>query len=51
MSNQTMQTEPSTPGMDIRQHEQTWRSFIGMLKWAVAGLAVLIVFLYFVIQP
>ncbi len=37
--------------MDYHQHEQTYDRFISLLKYSIAGLAVLVVILYFAIAP
>jgi hypothetical protein len=37
--------------MDYAQHEKTYNGFLTATKWTIIGLAVLIVILYFLIQP
>lgn len=37
--------------MDYAQHEKTYGGFLTGVKWTAIGLAILIVVLYFVIQP
>jgi Na+-transporting NADH:ubiquinone oxidoreductase subunit NqrB len=37
--------------MDYKEHEATYRGFINISKWTVGILAVLMVVLYFVINP
>ena len=45
------QTEYVSSAADYKEHEETYRGFLGMLKWAIIGLAILVVVLYFVIRP
>nr|WP_314257675.1 aa3-type cytochrome c oxidase subunit IV [uncultured Devosia sp.] len=37
--------------MDYAQHEGTYNGFLAAVKWGVIGMAVLMVVLYFVINP
>ncbi len=45
----------STPvlesAMDYAEHEKTYNGFVIGVKWSVYGLAVLMVILYFVVNP
>ena len=45
------EAEEMHEAMDYMQHEKTWEGFARMVKWAIISLAVLVVVLYFVIQP
>jgi len=38
-------------GMDYAEHEKTYNGFIAGVKWSVISLAVLLVILYFVVNP
>ncbi|MBB4052709.1 uncharacterized protein YheU (UPF0270 family) [Devosia subaequoris] len=38
-------------GMDYAEHEKTYNGFITAVKWSVYGTAVLMIILYFVINP
>ncbi|MEO6396125.1 MAG: aa3-type cytochrome c oxidase subunit IV [Devosia sp.] len=44
-------SETRHPDMDYEQHEATWANVLRLTKWAVIILAVLLVVLYFVINP
>lgn len=33
------------------EQKKTWHNFIGITKWAIVGLAILVVFLYIVVHP
>ena len=44
-------TEPVSDAMDYAQHEATWSMFTQLVKWSIIGLAVLMVVLYFLINP
>ncbi|HWV21570.1 MAG TPA: aa3-type cytochrome c oxidase subunit IV [Devosia sp.] len=37
--------------MDYAEHEKTYNGFIAGVKWSVISLAVLLVILYFVVNP
>ena len=37
--------------MDYAQHERTYRGFLTGVKWTAISMAVLIVILYFLVQP
>lgn len=37
--------------MDYAQHEATYNGFLKAVKWGCIGMAVLLVALYFIIQP
>lgn len=37
--------------MDYAEHEKTYNGFIAAVKWSVLGTAVLMIILFFVIQP
>ena len=37
--------------MDYVEHEKTYNGFVTGVKWSVYGLAVLVVILYFLINP
>lgn len=48
--------EPHPPtvlesGMDYAEHEKTYSRFLTGVKWGIYGTAVLMVILFFVIQP
>jgi hypothetical protein len=38
-------------GMDYAQHEATYNGFVTLVKWSILGLAVLMIILYFLVQP
>jgi hypothetical protein len=38
-------------GMDYAEHEKTYSGFVTGVKWSIYGLAVLVVILFFVINP
>lgn len=37
--------------MDYAEHQTSYRLFLSAVKWSIISAAVLVVFLYFVIQP
>ncbi len=37
--------------MDYREHERTFSRFVTLIKWTVGVAAVLMVVLYFLVQP
>ncbi|WP_083983088.1 aa3-type cytochrome c oxidase subunit IV [Devosia soli] len=37
--------------MDYAEHEKTYNGFISGVKWSVLSVAVLLIILYFVVQP
>jgi hypothetical protein len=37
--------------MDYAEHEKTYNGFLVGVKWSVLSIAVLMIILYFVIQP
>ena len=37
--------------MDYAEHEKTYNGFVNGVKWSVYGTAVLMIILYFVINP
>jgi hypothetical protein len=37
--------------MDYKEHEATYRGFLNLTKWSIAILAVLLIVLYFIVQP
>lgn len=37
--------------MDYAQHEKTYSGFVEGVKWSVIGTAILMIILYFVINP
>jgi len=37
--------------MDYAEHEKTYTGFISGVKWSVLGIAILMIILYFVVQP
>ncbi|GEM_PF-6424525 len=41
----------NTNSSDINAHKKTYASFMKLLKWSTIFLVVLMVFLYFVINP
>ena len=47
----TQPTETTSPDMDYKQHEATWKGFGAMVKWGIIAIAVLVVFLYIAINP
>jgi Bacterial aa3 type cytochrome c oxidase subunit IV len=51
MARKPTQTQTITPAMDYKAHETTYRGFLTFVKWAIVGLAVLVVALYFIIRP
>jgi hypothetical protein len=44
-------TETRHPDMDYAQHEATWANVLRLTKWAVGIIAVLLVVLYFIVNP
>ena len=40
-----------SPAMDYKAHEATYRGFLNLSKWAITVIAVILVFLYFVVKP
>ena len=45
-------TEPQLESpMDYAQHEATYNGFLTAIKWTIVGLAIVTIFLYFVINP
>ena len=44
-------TETRHPDMDYEQHEATWNNVMRLTKWGIIFLAVLVVFLFIVINP
>jgi hypothetical protein len=36
---------------DLAQHQATYDGFVNLIKWAVGGIAVLLIILYFVVKP
>ena len=44
-------TEARHPDMDYEQHEATYANVMRLTKWGVIALAVLVVFLFIVINP
>lgn len=53
MAKKTAATEPAIheSAHDFAQHEKSYRLFLATVKWSIISTAVLVVFLYFVIQP
>ena len=45
------EAEYVSPAMDYKAHQATWRAFTTITKWSIVGLAILLVFLYFVVRP
>lgn len=41
----------STQDADFEAHKATYSGFISMVKWSIIGLVVLLVILYFVVNP
>lgn len=41
----------STKDADFEAHEATYHGFLSMVKWSIIGMAVLMVALYFLVQP
>ena len=37
--------------MDYAEHEKTYNGFLAWVKWSIIATAVLVIILYFVIQP
>jgi hypothetical protein len=37
--------------MDYAEHEKSYAIFLGVLKWSTISIAVLVVILYFLVQP
>jgi hypothetical protein len=37
--------------MDYAQHEKTYNGFVQGVKWSVIGTAVLVIILYFLVNP
>ena len=37
--------------MDYAQHEATYNNFLTAVKWAILGMAIAMVILYFLIKP
>ena len=44
-------TDARHPDMDYAQHEATWNNVLRLTKWAIIILAVLLVFLFIVVNP
>lgn len=44
-------TDPAVNAMDYAAHEQTYSGFLTAAKWTVITMAVLMVLLYFWINP
>jgi hypothetical protein len=51
MANKTTDTETISDAMDYAQHHATWHTFGNLIKWSIIGLAVLVLVLYFFINP
>jgi Bacterial aa3 type cytochrome c oxidase subunit IV len=47
----TQTTETTSPDMDYKQHDATWKGFTALVKWGIIGLAVLVVLLFIAINP
>jgi hypothetical protein len=37
--------------MDYAQHEKTYNGFVQAVKWSIYGTAVLVIILYFLVNP
>ena len=44
------EAEERHEAMDYMQHEKTWETFIGLVKWAIIQLAFIVVGLFCIIQ-
>lgn len=51
MAHETHDTETISDAMDYAQHEATWGVFTNLIKWGIIACAVLVVLLYFFINP
>ncbi|RYE09002.1 MAG: aa3-type cytochrome c oxidase subunit IV [Hyphomicrobiales bacterium] len=51
MAHESHDTETISAAMDYAQHEATWNTFIRLGKWSIIVLAVLMVALFFFVQP
>ena len=51
MANSTTDDETISDAMDYAQHEQTWHMFTRLVKWGIIGSAILMLVLYFLINP
>ena len=51
MAKKAVATHTIPPAMDYAAHEATWAGFTNLVKWAIIGLAILVVLLYIIIRP
>jgi hypothetical protein len=51
MAHDTEHNEQVSDAMDYAQHNYTWNVFTQLVKWGVITCAVLMVILYFLINP
>ena len=54
MAKKTAEPHPPTvaeSAMDYAQHEKTYSGFVQAVKWSIYATAVLMIILYFVINP
>ena len=51
MADHTTDTETISDAMDYAQHEATWHMFGNLIKWGIIGCAILVLVLYFFINP
>ncbi|GHA38199.1 hypothetical protein GCM10007989_37680 [Devosia pacifica] len=53
MAKNSPQTTPESheTAMDYQEHERSYQLFLSVLKWSVISTAVLVLILYFVVQP
>ena len=51
MNNESTTATQVSSAQDYRDHEATYNAFMAAVKWSIISVAVLVVFLYFVIRP
>jgi hypothetical protein len=44
-------TDPAVNAMDNAAHEKTYAGFTSLVKWSIIAMAVLVIVLYFWINP
>lgn len=44
-------TDPAVNAMDNVAHERTYKGFVSMTKWSIIAMVVLVIVLYFWINP
>ena len=51
MAHDHTESEYVSSAQDFKDHEETYKGFVNMVKWSIIALAVLVVFLFIVIRP